>query len=116
MSPTVAGVLTGGCEVPVPLPCARLVQLYSTGPVNRDYEDLRRFAEAVGKWVKRVIVTENKYPLVMVPGKGDMECEKADLLLGVLAAVYVSLEMKGGGEDSKQGGGVGMGWGKEVME
>jgi len=114
-----AGVLTGGCVVPVPLPCTRLV--YSpTGPLDRDYDDLRRFAEAAGKGVKRAILAGSKHPLVMVqgtmPGKGVKECELAGLL-GALAAVYVPLEMREVGE--KQASKVeGLGWagGKEVME
>ena len=38
-----AGVLTGGCVVPAQPPCARLVYI-PTGPLDRGYDDLRRFA------------------------------------------------------------------------
>ena len=108
-----AGVLTGGCVVPVPLPCTRLV--YSpTGPLDRDYDDLRRFAEAAGKGVKKAILAVSRHPLVMVqgtmPGKGMKECKLAGLL-GALAAVYVPLMIEVGEKEGKQGGGVGVGWG-----
>ena len=49
------------------LPCARLV-FSPAGPLDRDYDDLRRFAEAAGKGVKRAILAGNKHPLVMVQG------------------------------------------------
>ena len=108
-----AGVLTGGCVVPVPLPCTRLV--YSpTGPLDRDYDDLRRFAEAAGKGVKKAILAVSRHPLVLVqgtmPGKGMKERKLAGLL-GALAAVYVPLMIEVGEKESKQGGGVGVGWG-----
>ena len=37
-------VATGGCVALVPLPCKRLA-FSPTGPVDRDYDDLRRFGE-----------------------------------------------------------------------
>ena len=87
-----AGVLTGWrvCG-PCTTACTRLV--YSpTGPLDRDYDDLMRFAEAAGKGAKKAILAVSKHPLVLVqgtmPGKGMKECELPGLL-GALAAVYV---------------------------
>ena len=61
--------------------------------------------------VKRAILAGSKHPLVMVqgsmPGKVAKERELTGLL-GALAAVYLPLEMRGWGEGSKEGGGVGV--------
>jgi len=112
-------VSSAGCVTPIPLPCKRLV-FSPTGPIDRDYDDLRRFAEAAQKGVKKALGAGSKHPLVMVQGtmlgKAVEECELAGLL-GALAALYVPLEMREVGE--KEASKVeGMGWagGKEVME
>jgi len=114
-----ASVTTGGCVVPVSLPCGRLV-FSPTGPVDRDYDDLRRFAEAAASGVKRAVVAGSKNPLLMVQGtmlnKEEKECQLAGLL-GALSALYVPLEMREVGE--KEARKVdSMGWmgEKEVME
>ena len=110
---------TNGCVVPVSLPCKRLV--YSpTGPLDRDYDDLRRFAEAAGSGVKRAMAAGSKHPLVMVQGtmqgKGVEDSELAGLL-GALAAVYVPLEMREVGvEKASKVEGLGWAGGKVVME
>jgi len=114
-----ASVASAGCVVPVGLPCKRLV--YSpTGPLDRDYDDLRRFSDAAGTGLKKAVAAGSKHPLLMVqgnmPGKGVEECQLTGLL-GALAALYVPLEMREVGE--KEASKVeGMGWtgGKEVME
>jgi len=108
-----------GCVVPVSLPCKRLV--YSpTGPLDRDYDDLRRFAEAAGSGVKRAMASGSKHPLVVVQGtmqgRGVEESELAGLL-GALAAVYVPLEMREVGvEKASKVDGLGWAGRKEVME
>jgi len=109
-----ASVATGGCVVPVSLPCKRLV-FSPTGPVDRDYDDLRRFGEAAGSGVKRALGAGSKNPLLIVqgtmPGKEERECQLAGLL-GALAALYVPLEMREVGE--KEASKVdGMGWAGE---
>jgi len=114
-----ASVASTGCVVPVGLPCKRLV--YSpTGPLDRDYDDLRRFSEAAGTGLKKAVAAGSKNPLLMVqgsmPGKGIEECQLAGLL-GALAALYVPLEMREVGE--KEARKVdGMGWmgDNKVME
>ena len=50
--------------VPVSLPCKRLV-FSPTGPLNRDYDDVRRFADAATAGVKRALSAGSSNPLVM---------------------------------------------------
>merc|ERR1712142_1313786 len=106
-----ASVATGGCVVPVSLPCGRLV-FSPTGPIDRDYDDHRRFAEAVA--------TGAKHPLLAVKGSlPNMTAEDAQLsaLLGALAAVYVPLEMREGvKERATKVSGLGWAGEKKVME
>jgi len=110
---------TAGCVVPVSLPCRRLV--YSpTGPLDRDYDDLRRFGDAACSGLKRAIAAGSKHPLLMVqgtmPGGGAEESELTGLL-GALSAVYVPLEMREV-EGEKTSKVESMGWAgkKEIME
>ena len=59
--------LTSVTLVPVGLPCKRLV--YSpTGPLDKDYDDVRRFADASNAGVKRALAAGAKSPLLMVLG------------------------------------------------
>merc|ERR1711892_222441 len=111
-------VSSAGCVTPIPLPCKRLV-FSPTGPIDRDYDDLRRFAEAAQKGVKKALGAGSKHPLVMVQGtmlgKAVEECELAGLL-GALAAMYVPLEMREVGEkEASKVEGIGWAGGKEVM-
>ena len=89
-------VNTSGCVVPISLPFKRLV--YSpTGPLDRDYDDLRRFSEAAASGVKRAMVAGSSRPLLFIqgqmPGKDETKCQLAGLL-GGLSALYVPLEMR----------------------
>merc|ERR1719474_1351588 len=90
------GAQSSGCVVPISLPCKRLV--YSpTGPLDRDYDDHRRFAEAAAAGMKKAMAAGSQHPLLMVHGKmPNKSAEDAQLagLLGALAAVYVPLEMR----------------------
>ena len=97
--------------VPVPLPCKRLV-FSPTGPLNRDYDDVRRFSDAATAGVKRALATGARCPLVQVSGSlPGVQQEDVQLsgLLGALAAVYVPLEIRdlGGAGVSKVDG---LGW------
>jgi leucyl aminopeptidase len=92
-----AGAETKGCTlVPVPLPAKRLI--YSpTGPVDRDYDDLRRFSEAAVAGIKRAVGAGARAPLLLVKGSLPGGAEKDACmagLLGALSAVYVPLEMR----------------------
>merc|ERR1719507_2732460 len=90
-----------GCVVGVSLPCQRLI-FSPTGPVDRDYDDLRRFADAGKAGIKRALAAGSKRPLVVVsgllPGKSTEQAELATLL-GCLEAAYTTLEMR---ETSKE--------------
>jgi len=89
-------VNTSGCVVPVSLPFKRLV--YSpTGPLDRDYDDLRRFSEAAASGLKRAMAAGSLRPLLFIQGqmlgKDETKCQLAGLL-GGLSALYVPLEMR----------------------
>jgi leucyl aminopeptidase len=87
---------TKGCVVAINLPCKRLV-FSPTGPLDRDYDDLRRFSDAGSAGVKRALAAGSKRPLVLVagslPGKTQAQVELA-ALLGCLEATYTTLEMR----------------------
>jgi len=92
-----AGAEKKGCSlVPVSLPAKRLV--YSaTGPLDRDYDDLRRFSEAGAAGMKRALAAGAKAPLLLVQGAlpgGDPKEARTAGLLGALSATYVPLEMR----------------------
>jgi len=86
-----------GCSlVPVSLPAKRLIYS-STGPLDRDYDDLRRFSEAAEAGVKRALAAGARAPLLLVQGQlpgGDAKSAQRAGLLGALAATYVTLEMR----------------------
>jgi len=93
--------LTSVTLVPVGLPCRRLV--YSpTGPLDKDYDDVRRFADASNAGVKRALAAGAKSPLLMVlgalPGVQTKDIQ-VSALLGALAATYVPLEIRDLGGD-----------------
>merc|ERR1712240_855075 len=96
---------TKGCVVPVNLPCKRLV-FSPTGPLDRDYDDLRRFEDAGKAGVTRAIAAGSKRPLVLVsgslPGKTSAQVELA-ALLGCLAATYTTLEKREAAKDTFTG-------------
>jgi len=96
---------TKGCVVPVNLPCKRLV-FSPTGPLDRDYDDLRRFEDAGKAGVTRAIAAGSKRPLVLVsgslPGKSSAQVELA-ALLGCLAATYTTLEKREATKDTFTG-------------
>jgi len=122
LSPVLAidqGAQSSGCLVPVALPCKRLV--YSpTGPLDRDYDDHRRFAEAAANGIKKALAAGAKHPLLAVQGNlPNKSAEDAQLsaLLGALAAVYVTLEMREAvKERATKVSGLGWAGEKKVME
>nr|XP_045606702.1 putative aminopeptidase W07G4.4 isoform X2 [Procambarus clarkii] len=85
-------VKDGAC-VKVNVPANRLVYA-PTGPLTRDYDDVRRFADAAESGIKRGLKVGMKRPLlVRAP---DQSFPHADLvtLLGALHALYVPLEIR----------------------
>jgi len=105
--------------VPVDLPCKRLV-FSPTGPLDRDFDDVRRFSDAATAGMKRALTAGASKPLVVVrgslPAGGAQEAQLAGLL-GALAALYVPLEIRDLGKE--RGSKVsGLGWAgtKEVLQ
>jgi len=85
-----------GCVASVQLPCQRLV--YSpTGPLDRDYDDVRRFGDAASAGMSRALAAGAKRPMLCVAGamrsSSGQECALTGLL-GALAALYTPLEMR----------------------
>ena len=104
-----------GCVIPVSLPCRRLV-FSPTGPVDRDYDDLRRFTDAGEAGVKRAMAAGSKRPLVVVsalpgcmPGRTQEQMELA-ALLGCLEATYTTLEMRETSKEKAAGKVEVLGW------
>ncbi|XP_072027911.1 putative aminopeptidase W07G4.4 [Amphiura filiformis] len=65
-----------------------------TGPLNRDYDDVRRFGDAAGVGIKRAIRAGMKKPmLICVPHEAFPEAKLA-CLLGAFQSLYVPLEIR----------------------
>lgn len=82
--------------VPVSLPAKRLI-FSGTGPIDRDYDDLRAFSEAGEAGIKRALSAGSRAPLLLVQGNlpaGDAQQAKLAGLLGAMVAAYVPLEMR----------------------
>ncbi|XP_074641735.1 putative aminopeptidase W07G4.4 [Tubulanus polymorphus] len=74
------------------LPSKRLI--YSaTGPLNRDQDDIRRYADAAGVGVQRAIDAGCKSPLLVCVPEIYTEVEKVTLL-GALHTLYVPIEVR----------------------
>uniref|UniRef100_A0A8C9SBL4 Zgc:152830 n=1 Tax=Scleropages formosus TaxID=113540 RepID=A0A8C9SBL4_SCLFO len=66
----------------------------STGPVNRDYDDVRRFSEAAIKGIQRALKAGMQRPLLVCPKHGGYEQSPLVAALGALHALYVPLEIR----------------------
>ncbi|XP_012287686.1 putative aminopeptidase W07G4.4 isoform X2 [Orussus abietinus] len=87
------GLGTCGGVLPINLPAKRLI--YSpTGPLNLDYDDVRSFAEAAAKGVKRALKAGVKSPLLVLLPDGRFENVELVTLLGALETLYVPLEVR----------------------
>ncbi|XP_067658006.1 putative aminopeptidase W07G4.4 isoform X2 [Haliotis asinina] len=77
------------------VPSGRLI-FSPTGPLNRDQDDVRSFADATVKGIKRALQAGCKAPLLVRPM--DDSFPSADLVatLGALQALYVPLEVREG--------------------
>ncbi|KAK8751180.1 hypothetical protein OTU49_013288, partial [Cherax quadricarinatus] len=84
-------VVKDGACARVDVPANRVVYA-PTGPLNRDYDDVRRFADAAASGIKRGLKAGMKSPLLV--RAQDQSFPHADLvtLLGALHALYVPLE------------------------
>jgi leucyl aminopeptidase len=64
-----------------------------TGPLDRDYDDVRLFSEAAGRGVKRAVAAgASRIVLVVLPDVFDHAIEAT--VLGALAAAYVPIEVR----------------------
>ncbi|XP_062398685.1 putative aminopeptidase W07G4.4 [Sardina pilchardus] len=75
------------------LPGNRLV-FASTGPVNRDYDDVRRFSDAALNGIKRALKAGLQRPLLVCPPHSSYEKSALVGLLGALQALYLPLELR----------------------
>uniref|UniRef100_A0A4W6C8E0 Zgc:152830 n=1 Tax=Lates calcarifer TaxID=8187 RepID=A0A4W6C8E0_LATCA len=77
------------------LPGNRLV-FASTGPVNRDYDDARRFSDAAVNGIKRALKAGMQRPLLVCPPHKDYKNNTLVAALGALHALYMPLEVREG--------------------
>ncbi|KAG5840513.1 hypothetical protein ANANG_G00189600 [Anguilla anguilla] len=75
------------------LPGNRLVYA-STGPVNRDYDDVRRFSDAAGNGIRRALKAGMQRPLLVCPPHRSYENGPLVAALGALHALYMPLEVR----------------------
>lgn len=66
----------------------------STGPLNRDYDDVRRFSDAAVSAIKRALKAGMQRPLLVCPPHGDYEKSTLVAALGALHALYMPLEVR----------------------
>ncbi|XP_046366254.2 putative aminopeptidase W07G4.4 isoform X1 [Haliotis rufescens] len=83
------------------VPSRRLI-FAPTGPVTRDYDDVRRYGEAATKGIKRCLKSGCKRPLLVCTGNGKFPNACAVAALGALHALYVPIEVCEGLPDKKQ--------------
>ncbi|KAM9476161.1 putative aminopeptidase W07G4.4 [Clarias gariepinus] len=77
----------------VGLPGDRLV-FAPTGPLNRDYDDIRRFSDAAEKGIKRAMKAGMQRPLLVCPPHSAHKKNTLVALLGALHALYLPLELR----------------------
>lgn len=70
-----------------------------TGPLNRDYDDVRRYKDAADKGIKRALKAGKKKPLLVVdstdgPRSQDYQDAVLVALLGAFEAIYVPIEVR----------------------
>ncbi|XP_060894603.1 putative aminopeptidase W07G4.4 [Labrus mixtus] len=75
------------------LPGNRLV-FASTGPVNRDYDDVRCFSDAALNGIKRALKAGMQRPLLVCPPHKDYKNCTIVAVLGALQALYMPLEVR----------------------
>lgn len=65
-----------------------------TGPLNRDYDDVRRFFEAARDGVKRALKTGCKKPLLVTPGDSRFPMAQLVSSMGAFQALYTPIEVR----------------------
>ncbi|XP_013394128.1 putative aminopeptidase W07G4.4 [Lingula anatina] len=75
------------------VPSKRLI-FAPTGPLNRDYDDVRRFADAANRGINRAVAAGSNNPLLVRPV--DDSFPKAGLVtsLGAMQVLYVPIEVR----------------------
>jgi len=82
-------------------PSAKRLVYSPAGPNDKDYDDIRRYAEAAEKGMKRAIAAGSKRPmLVPVPHPGYKRTEIVTML-GALQGLYVPIEIREAGDPKK---------------
>ena len=61
----------------------------STGPLDRDYDDVRRFYDAAERGMKRALDCGASKPLLVCPGDPAFPRSVTVAMLGALQALYV---------------------------
>ncbi|XP_067007765.2 putative aminopeptidase W07G4.4 [Anabrus simplex] len=82
-----------GGVLEVPLPAGRLIYA-PTGPVNRDYDDVRNFGDAAKKGIQRALKAGVVAPLLVVTSHPQYPQAELVTLLGALEALYVPLQLR----------------------
>ncbi|XDV48706.1 hypothetical protein PO909_018086 [Leuciscus waleckii] len=75
------------------LPGNRLL-FASTGPVNRDYDDIRRFSDAAANGIKRALKTGMQRPLLVCPQHNSYAKNTLAAVLGALQILYMNMIKK----------------------
>ncbi|XP_048744457.2 putative aminopeptidase W07G4.4 [Ostrea edulis] len=75
------------------VPSKRLI-FAPTGPLNRDYDDVRRFADAALKGMKRALQAGCRKPLLVRPIDDSFPKAGSVTTLGSLSALYVPIEVR----------------------
>ncbi|EDV22797.1 expressed hypothetical protein [Trichoplax adhaerens] len=65
-----------------------------TGPLNRDYDDVRRITDAAKAGINRASKAESKRPLLILPSETPFPHSFESGVLGALSAAYVPLELR----------------------
>jgi len=65
-----------------------------TGPLDRDYDDVRRFADAAEAGVKKAVEAGFEAPMLVVAPDARYPCAQLVASLGALHALYVPLEVR----------------------
>jgi len=75
------------------LPSKRLI-FAPTGPLNRDYDDVRRFQDAADRAIKRALSTGCKAPLLVTVKNDKYPLAQRVTLLGALQTLYTPIEVR----------------------
>jgi len=82
------------------IPSRRLIYA-ATGPVNRDQDDVRRFADAAGAGIERAMSAGCRKPLLVVTGSELYTKAVLVAVLGVLQRTYLPIELAEAGKSRK---------------